>query len=89
MTESTPSQRRLVARLAAHESWSRTPDRTTRTAPACEAFLAKFDDLVDPGRKLAPEERGRRAANARKAHFSRLALKSALLGQVRSGGIVA
>jgi hypothetical protein len=77
MSSSNSSERQLVARLAAHESWAHTKNRTTRTAPAREAFLAKFEDQVDPRRELPPAERAKRAANARKAHFTRLALKSA------------
>ena len=77
MSTPKPTQRQLVARLAAHESWARTPDRTARTAPARDAFLAKFEDLVDPDHMLPPDERARRAVNARKAHFTRLALRSA------------
>ncbi|MGF2945831.1 hypothetical protein ACQV26_11935 [Mycobacterium sp. Lab-001] len=33
--------------------------------------------MVDPDGELTPEERARRAEHARKAHFKRLALKSA------------
>ena len=76
MSSSNPAERQLVARLAAHESWSNTQNRTARTAPARAAFYAKFEDEVDPRRDLAPAERAKRAANARKAHFTRLALKS-------------
>ena len=71
------AERQLLARLAAHESWANTQNRTARTAPAREAFLTKFEDQVDPRRELTPEERAKRATNARKAHFTRLALKSA------------
>lgn len=65
------------ARIGAHQSWANTADRTARTAPARHAFLARFEDQVDPRRELPPEERARRAAHARKAYFARLALKSA------------
>lgn len=71
------AERQLLARLAAHQSWANTANRTARTAPAREAFLTKFEDQVDPRRELTPEERAKRATNARKAHFTRLALKSA------------
>ena len=54
-----------------------TPNRRARTAPARDAFLAKFEDLVDPDHELHPQERARRAGNARRAHFTRLALRSA------------
>ncbi|WP_245612650.1 hypothetical protein [Actinotalea ferrariae] len=39
--------------------------------------MAKFERQVDPEGTLAPDERARRAEHARKAHFARLALKSA------------
>lgn len=39
--------------------------------------MRKFEDMVDPERKLAPDERARRAEHKRKAYFQRLALKSA------------
>ena len=63
------SERTLVARIAAHESWARTTDRTARTAPARAGLDAKFLAAAD-GDPL-------RAAHLRKAHFARLALKSA------------
>jgi hypothetical protein len=45
--------------------------------PAREAFWAKFEREVDPEGLLDPAERARRAQMARKAYFTRLALKSA------------
>lgn len=71
------SERRLAASIAAHESWAKTPDRTARTAPARAALDRKFETQVDPDGTLPPDERARRAEHARKAHFQRLALKSA------------
>lgn len=65
----TESERRLVASIAAHESWAKTPDRSTRTAPARAALEKKFLDLAD-GDPV-------RADHLRKAYFQRLALKSA------------
>lgn len=65
----TTTERRLVASIAAHESWAATPDRSARTAPARRALDQKFLDAAggDPVR----------AEHLRKAHFQRLALKSA------------
>ncbi len=74
---STPQERTLQARIAAHESWAKTPDRSARTANARAAMASKFEQLVDPDRVLSPQERADRAEHARKAHFTRLALKSA------------
>ena len=73
----TPEERSLRASIAAHESWANTEDRSSRTAAARAALLAKFEDEVDPDRKLDPAERARRAEHKRKAHFQRLALASA------------
>ena len=65
----TKAERRLRASIAAHESWAGTENRTARTAAARAAFDAKLLEQAegDPVR----------AAHLRKAHFSRLALKSA------------
>jgi hypothetical protein len=64
-------------RIGAYESWAQTEDRAARTAPARRAMLEKFEHAVDPDGKLTPAERAKRAEFARKAHFQRLALKSA------------
>ncbi len=53
----------LAGRIGAHESWARTTDRTARTAPARAKFLERFDSYADP-------------EAARRAYFSKLALKS-------------
>ena len=67
----------LQARLAAHTSWANTKNPSERTAPARSAFDARVEREVDPDGTLDPEERRRRAEHARKAYFTRLALKSA------------
>ena len=84
----TSTERQLAARIAAHESWATTPDRTARTAPAREAFRAKFEHQVDPAGTLLPVERAKRVENAIKAHYARLALASARARR-RSGGTAA
>jgi len=76
----------LRARLGAHVSWANTPDPAARTAPARRAALARFDHEVDPDGVLPVAERARRAESARKAHFARLALRSAQVRRRRSGG---
>lgn len=82
----TDAERKLRASLAAHESWAHTEDRSARTANARRAMLDKFEKQVDPDGVLAPAERAKRAQNARKAHYKRLALKSAQVRRQRSGG---
>jgi hypothetical protein len=62
-------ERALAATIAAQMSWANTDDRAARTAPARAALEQKF--LNDAGGDPV------RAAHLRKAHFARLALKSA------------
>lgn len=71
------TDRFLAASIAANTRWAHEPDRVAATRPAREAFEERFLAEVDPDGKLAPAERARRAANAKKAYFHRLALKSA------------
>lgn len=66
----------MRARLAAHSLHAQT-DSSQLTAPARAAFLSSFERQVDPDGLLSPAERRRRADQARKAHFTRLALLSA------------
>lgn len=63
------SEESLAKSIAAHLSWANTEDRTARTAPARAALEEKFLEQAggDPAR----------AEHLRKAHFQRLALKSA------------
>ena len=68
--------RSLRARIAAFSLHSQYDARET-TAAARSAFLSRFEREVDPDGTLSADERSRRAAAARKAHFLRLALKSA------------
>ncbi|MFN8037887.1 MAG: hypothetical protein U0Q07_01635 [Acidimicrobiales bacterium] len=86
MASATPSERRLHAQIAAHESWARTHDRAARTAAARQAFRDKFAAEVDPEGVLDPAERARRVESKRKAHFARLALKSAQARRAKRGG---
>jgi hypothetical protein len=72
----TPEQRALRSRMAAHKSWAQTTDRTERTRPGREAFMRRFEDQVDPERKLPPAERLRRADQVRQAYFIDLAFRS-------------
>lgn len=76
MSADTPSERALIARIAAHERWAKTSDRTAATAPGRRAAERRFEHEVDPDGVLSPEERSRRAASARAAWYARLTLKS-------------
>jgi hypothetical protein len=68
---------RLAGRVGAYQRWAFTEDRRAATAAARAAFLDRFEREVDPDGTLAPAERARRAAYARKAHFTRMAYLSA------------
>lgn len=85
MPELTPEHRSLRASLAAHESWAYTHDRAARTANARKAADDRFEKQVDPNGELTPAERAVRAEHAHKAHFLRMALKSAQARRRRGG----
>jgi hypothetical protein len=76
----TAAERRLRARIGAFALHSQGK---TNTAAARDAFLKRFEDQVDPNRELAEAERQRRALAARRAHMSRMALKSARVRRQR------
>jgi len=76
-------ERSLNGRAAAHALHAKHQSQHL-TAPGTAAFLAKFEDEVDPMRVLPPEERRRRAAHALKAYMARLALKSAQVRRDRA-----
>ena len=76
------AERSLRARLAAHALHAQRDPRET-TANGRAAFLARFDREVDPRGLLEPEERRRRAEQARRAYFTRLALASAKARQAK------
>ena len=79
----TPAERSLRARMAAHALHA-SVDSRNHTEPARRAFMARFEDQVDPERVLPPAERARRAEQAKKAYFTRLALKSSQARRDRS-----
>lgn len=81
----TPAQRSLRARMAAHAMHARHDGREV-TANARAAFLAGFEERVDPDGVLSPDERRRRAEQERKAHFTRLALASSRARRSRASG---
>lgn len=76
MAAKDPRTRALVASIGGNTRAAKY-DGAAVTANARAAFLAKFEDEVDPDKVLAPAERLRRAEAARRAYFARLALKSA------------
>ena len=71
----TPAERSLRARLATYCLHAQVDSRD-HTEPARRAFMSRFEDEVDPNRVLSEAERQRRAEQAKKAYFTRLALRS-------------
>lgn len=73
----TPEQRTLRARIAANTRWAKH-DPVQGTATMRAKFLDTFLAQVDAETPGLPEpERQRRAESLKRAHFQRLALKSA------------
>ena len=81
MAATQPEGRALRARLAAYEMHAQG---LTNTGPAREKFEQRFLDEVDPDRTLPETERLRRAGFARKAYYTRLAIKSAAARRKRA-----
>lgn len=77
------SEQSLRAKIAAHSRWARTPDRTAATSRARQAADARFERQVDPSGSMDPAVRARLAENARKAYFTKLALRSAQARKAR------
>lgn len=78
------SDRSQIAKIAARTRWANTEDRSAATQAARDGLARKFEDQVDPERRLPADERARRAESARRAHFQRLALKSAQSRRARN-----
>lgn len=72
-----PSELSAKRAIAADRRWAFEPDRAAATAPARKAFLDRFERAVDPDGQLSADERSKRAANLKRAHFRELALRSA------------
>lgn len=82
-TNLTPAERSQRSRIGGLARSAKYDGREV-TAKARAAFYEQFEDEVDPDRTLEPEERARRAAAARKAHFARLAYLSAKARRARA-----
>ncbi len=69
MSSLTPAEKSLRGKIAVETSWANTKDRSARTAKARKALDDKF--LAEAGGDPV------RAEHLRRAHFARMALKSA------------
>jgi hypothetical protein len=86
----TPDEERqlrsLLGRANANLRWANEPDPAAATAPGRAAFMRRFEDQVDPDRKLPPAEREKRAARARHTYFHKLAAASAKARAAKKAG---
>ena len=80
--QASRAERSLRARLAAYALHAQHDARET-TANGRAAFLARFDREVDPEGLLEPDERRRRAEQARRAYFARLSLAAVKARQAK------
>src|SRR5215203_2260938 len=76
------AERSLRARLAAYALHAQHDPRET-TANGRAAFLDRFDREVDPEGLLEPDERRRRAEQARRTYFVRLSLAAVKARQAK------
>lgn len=79
----TSNERSMRASKAANTRWSRTSSADA-SEQARRRILDRFDRLVDPEGTMDPGERVRRADQARRAHFTGLALKAAKARRLRA-----
>lgn len=82
---STPEQRSLTARIAAHTRWGNTDDTVAATAPARKAAEDRFFRQADPEGVLPPEVRARKAESLRKAYYLRLSAAGVKARQRKAG----
>lgn len=81
----SPTERSIRARIGGFAlSAAHDPKETTK--PGRAAFMASFEEAVDPDGTLTIAERARRAAALKKSHFSRMALASAKARRRRANG---
>jgi hypothetical protein len=82
---SSAAQRSLAGSIGAHTRWSRinTPaDRAAATAKARAARQLSWERQADPDGVLPPDELAAAVDRLKRAHFARMALRSA---QARTG----
>jgi hypothetical protein len=84
--DDSPTDRSLIAKIAAHERWAATTDRTAATAPARQGLRRKFAAEVDPEGLLPNGELERRVDQRMHAHMLRMALASKRARQARRNG---
>jgi len=79
------SLKTLRGRAGAHAMHSHHDSKAV-SQPARDAFMARFEDEVDPDRVLSESERARRAEHALRSYMAKLALRSAKARRARKAG---
>jgi hypothetical protein len=74
--DTSPALLVLRTALAAARDWADPENQAARAAALRRVIHDEFDRQVDPDGTLRPDERGRRAYNARCAHFALLTYRS-------------
>jgi hypothetical protein len=84
MTNADPTQRRMAAQLAANIKWGTVADRTAATAAMRRGFEERFVRMAreaalaeNPKAVLSSRDIALRAEAFRRAHFLKMAMKSA------------
>lgn len=74
-----PSQRKLMASMAANIRWSRTTadERRDATEAARAARVKSWEQKADPDGRMTPGELADAVARLKTAHYSLMALRSA------------
>lgn len=83
----SPLEASMRGRIGAHTKWATAPDRSAATEPARRAAATALDARLAEEFHLdsgAPDF-GDRLEHARRAHFARLALKSATARRRKAG----
>ena len=83
-TGETSAERSMRCRTAALKSWASTEDWTARSMGGVRGAWRKYEDQVDPDRKLSPQMRAKRAEAARRAHMTELSRKAAIARRLKA-----
>jgi len=87
MVASLPSDRALIASVAAYSRWARrtsAQERADALAPARDGMRGKWETQADPDGVLPPDELAAAVDRLRSAHYRRMALRSAQVRRARA-----
>ena len=80
-----PEKLSPIRTAAVHESWAQTADWSARTAPARQAALDRFErEIRQRFPDLTDAEVAKRAEHLKKAHYLRMAYRSAQVRRAKA-----